>query len=310
MAVFHPDINLDYSSLKWLEEAVRQAHASKSIYMSVQGFAEAASIKLCGVFIGDNLASFAWYMLRNSCIENDSYLGLSIGLVTTLPEYRRQGLASLLLKCLEDHARSLNCDYLYLAGIPNFYHRLGFTGFAPKSKFLFPTSKLPLAGGRIIEAAPNHLSFIASLYDKCRDASNGLSTRSSDLWSDLLGPLSSTFLFFRPRLILNKDDDVIAYFCTSPGDPSLIREFIPSLEPGSVETALGVIAKVPDFSAAATIEVFAPFRGPVLLEAYRNLEADFCCFLRPRSSNMVKWLSGSALCYANPSIFIYQGDNL
>jgi len=134
--------------------------------------------------------------------------------------------------------------------------------------------------------------------------------RSFYEWEDLLGPLSTTFLFNQPKLVLNNDGFPIAYFCNTPGKASMIREFVPLQDSESVINALATIADSVEYSDQEQIEIFAPANGPVWEAAATSIGADFLCFLRPKASNMIKWLSATKLADDFQCNFLLQGDIL
>jgi len=307
---FTIDIKSKYDELDDLKKIVQASHQSPIISASVDGFDAAETIYLCGVRTNGSLVSFAWCMKRHWVINYEIYIGLSIGLVTTDPRHRNSGYARSLIKGIENHARLNQVDFLYLAGIPGFYDKYGYIGFAPKSKFIFSSADLPKRNGRIVDATIYHLPVIQSLYNDYSSTIESFSYRKYSDWQDLFGPLSSTFLFYCPKLVLDQADKPIAYFCSTPNDVKAIREFIPALDSDSVTTALSLIANSPEYAHRDSIEIFAPAKGPIWNIANDRLGADFQCFIRPRSSNMLKWLSSSESRALFSCNFLLQGDLL
>lgn len=309
-ARFVNDIELSNHELADIKAVVDSSHAAPWISASVDGLQASQTSKLCGVYENDFLASFAWYMQRNWIINDESYAGLSIGLVTTVPSRRNRGHAKALIKGIEDQARQNKIDFLYLAGIPGFYDRLGFTGFAPKSKLVFSKANLPKTAGKILPFEKEHFTLIPKIYAAYATEFSSCSIRKAREWEDLLGPLSSTFLFNQPKIIFNDNDVPICYFCTTPRDTTTIREFIPLIDSDSVITSLSLIAHSSQFYRQKSIEIFAPANGPVWNVAANSVGADFLCFLRPRASNMIKWISSTKELNNFHCNFLLQGDIL
>jgi predicted acetyltransferase len=292
-----------------LKSAVKMSHASW-IYSSIDGLTNSRTANLCGIYADNELVSFAWYMQRNLLINDCTYKGLSIGIVTTMPLKRNHGYASKLLKSIEELARNRELDFLLLAGIPKFYSRLGFEGFAPKSKLIFKRSDLPKTHGSIVPLEAHHLEMTASMQSSYAEVISAFSRRTNSEWKDLLGPLSSTFLFYNPMVVLDDSGYILAYFCCTPNEPTIIREFVPRLSTELVVTALSVISNSPQFCTRENIEIYAPAKGPVWHAAAKRLGADYISFLRPRSSNMIKWISASKCIKNFHCEFILQGDIL
>jgi len=307
---FCDHIELSEVELSDLKEIVKVSHAAPWIYQSIDGLYASPTTTLCGVYANDSLASFAWYLQRTALINGISYSGLSIGVVTTAPAHRNRGYAKKLILAIEDLAYQKRIDFLYLAGIPGFYDKYGFKGFAPKSKLIFRKSGLPKATGTIKPLPIEDLGKISKMHSDYSSTISSSLIRSFNEWEDLLGPLSTTFLFNQPKVVWNNNSCPVAYFCNTPGNASMIREFVPLQDSKSVINALATIANSVEYSDQEQIEIFAPAKGPVWEAAANTLGADFLCYLRPKASNMIKWLSATKLANDFHCDFILQGDIL
>jgi GNAT superfamily N-acetyltransferase len=309
-SVFYDDISLSDNELTSLKEIVKESYAAPRIFRSIDGLHESKSAKLCGIYENNSLASFAWHMPRTWIIDGISFVGLSIGVLTTAPSYRNKGYATKLILAIEEIAHQRNMDFLYLAGIPRFYGKQGFKGFASKSKLVFNKTDLPKSEGTIESLTLEYLDVITKMHSDYSTAISSFSCRRLHEWEDLLGPLSSTFLFNDPKVVLNKNRHPIAYFCSTPGNSFTIREFVPHLDSASVITALSSIAHSFEYGASDVVEIFSPASGPVWEVAKNRIGADYMCFLRPNSSNMIKWISKAKSFNDYRCEFILQGDIL
>ena len=307
---FIDDIRLTSSSLFELKQIIRASHADQWIYQSIDGLYVSQTAKLCGIYTNNTLVSFAWHMKRTWVIDNIVYTGLSIGVVTTVPSHRNRGYAKSLIEELEKLGKLKQIDFLFLAGIPGFYSKYGFKGFAPKSKLVFNRSDLPLRKGSISPLTKEHLTTISQMYAAYAKETSSYSSRTDSDWQDLLGPLSSTFLFNNPSIILDHSDNIIAYFCVTPNNPRAIREFIALPNPDSAITALSLIAHSAEYSDQERLEIFTPAKGPIWDAAANSIGADFLCFLRPQASHMIKWITKKETPIDFHSAFIFRGDNL
>jgi predicted acetyltransferase len=249
-------------------------------------------------------------MPRNWKVADRLYLGASIGIVTTLPEYRGRGYGSLLIDRLAYYYHDLGADFLYLQGIPNFYCSLGFQGFAPKSKFVIKCANLPIVRGVTVPLEPSNIQMAKLIYDHHQQAFPARVLRNEHDWQDLIGPLRSTFLFHQPKLIKTEAGDIVGYYCSSPGNPAAIREFITLDDPKAVVAALSILSAEVNLAIHEQIEIFAGSGSVLNKVAAEYFEADFIRFFRPRSSNMVKSLSTRIPGEAHQEAFIFQGDNL
>ena len=148
-----------------------------------------------------------------------------------------------------------------------------------------------------------------TLYEQYSTKINAKFKRDDKTWDELTGPLSSTFVFKDPHVIKDENNKIIGYFCITPGKKDVIREFIPSCDERSVIKALAIVSNYLGLENEHRLEIFAPSRGPIWNVAKESIGADFQCFLRPRSSNMIKWISKKENSKVN-DMFLLQGDLL
>ena len=298
--------------LQWaqLKKAVSEGHKDRQFYMSLNGLLSAKSVKIVALVSDLEIISFAFYSFRNWVFNGNFYKSWSLGLVTTRQIYRGRGFSRKLIGNVIEAAIREKLDFLYLQGIPNFYLRFGFHGFAPKRKFIFDTTVFKEMKSRIIDINPNFHDQVKRIYRSYSHSIGSHVERSEEQWDDLYHSLSSTFLFYRPSLILNDNNDAIGYFCVSPTNPTQIREvaFLPNQK--DVFWGCSALAKHIQRLGTTKMEIYAPNIGPIYEMCSSLVEGDFLCYLRPSSSNMVKQLSGRNLPRPLLESFILQGDNL
>jgi len=307
---FSNDISLSPSELSDLDKATLSSHNPSLFRKSVACFERAATTKLCGLYLGSQLAAFAWYMPRTWAINGLEYLGLSIGLFTVIPPFRGNRLGETLLQAMERHARSIDVDFVYLQGIPNYYNRMGYSGFAPKSKFVFKRSSLAGSQGYTRPLRPSDMVPLIKISEIYRNEIGSFAKRSMLDWQDLVGPFSESFMFYHPRAIINERSETIGYYCSSPESSAKIREFVSLPCSDMALSAMSIVASELPCTQEESLEIFAPIIGPVASLAERKIDADFIRFYRPTSSNMIKWLKSSDHLRCIEHSFILQGDNL
>jgi GNAT superfamily N-acetyltransferase len=308
---FNPEIILNSSDIISLEHKVRESHKSPIFYRSVKGLCAAKTIKICGLVSDYEIISFAWYSLREWMLSGKVFLGASIGLVTTDSNFRGRGFAKKLIESLEDYLKQVGVSFLYLQGIEGFYLPLGFRGFAPKSQFLF--SLKDLEGGQLFRTQPmtrDDIDEVATLSTRYKLFTGSSCVRSTDIWQDLAGPLAQTFLFNEPQVIKDPSNRIVGYFSSTPGNQSEVREFMTVGDTDIVFSALRTIARRFTRTSDTHLALFSPDLGPLAKLARKKVAADFIRYLRPYSSNMIKWLKhGHERLELNDN-FIFQADNL
>ncbi len=307
---FWPKLSLSGQDRKVIAQTIKLDHAFRGIYPSLQGFFASKTSSACGIRLDKELVSFAWRMPRKWRIKNLNYHGISIGLVTTIKKFRGQGYAARLMSEIEKDAKKHGVDFLYLQGIEQFYAKMGYVGFASKSKITFERKKFKGASPVVRKLQVRDTKEIKKLFQEYAQSEKGYVCRSGAVWRDLIGPLAQTFLFYNPHVICDGKKTIIGYFCSSPEDEKVIREFAckPSLE--AVEKCLLAICHQKQIKKQEHFEIFAPFHGVVADFARVRTGGDFVSFMRPRSSNMIKILNPKIKLENIQKTFVFQGDNI
>lgn len=309
-----PEFFSDFSPtpLQWtqLKAAVDEGHINRQFYLSMNGLLAANSIKLAALVSGSEILAFAFYADKKWMCEERTLTGRSLGLITTLKSHRRKGFSRKLIHSITEVSVENDIQFLYLQGIPNFYSKFGFHGFSPKRKFVFNLSTFKPRDCKVAPLVSLYREKVKQIYDDYCSAIGGYVRRSEAEWNDFFLSLSSTFLFYHPRVILDSDGRLIGYFCVSPTDPTQVKElaFIPTKEDALL--ACSALATYVQKLGAPRLEIYAPASGPIYSLCFTSIESDFICYLRPSSSNMMKKLSCKNLPKSFFEAFILQGDNL
>lgn len=306
---FNPDFSPTPAQWAQLKAAVDKGHVHRQFYMSLNGLLSARSVKLATLVFGSEILAFLFYADRAWFFRDTQFTGRSLGLITTVEAHQGSGFAKGLVNTITDLALEKDIDFLYLQGIPNFYSKFGFHGFAPKRKFVFDPSVFTFRNCEVFLLSTLYHDRVKQVYKDYSRFIGSYIERSEEQWSDLFYSLSSTFLFYQPRVITLTDGRFIGYFCISPTDPTQVREFafVPSEE--NAFYACSAIASYVRELGASRLEVFSPANGPVYSLCLNKIDSDFICYFRSSSSNMVKWLSGSKVPKPILESFILQGDN-
>jgi hypothetical protein len=307
---FYPDFSPTPAQWLQLKAAVDKGHVHRQFHMSLNGLHSARSVKLAALVFGSEVLAFLFYADRVWLYRDRRFTGRSLGLVTTLEAHQGLGFAKILVNKITDFAIEKNIDFLYLQGIPNFYSKFGFHGFAPKRKFVFDPTVFTYKSCKVSLLSTLNHDHVKQVYKDYSRFVGSYIERSGGEWIDLFYSLSSTFLFYQPRVITGADGRFIGYFCVSPTDQTQVREFafVPSEE--NAFYACSAVANYVRELGASRLEIFSPANGPVYSLCFNTVGSDFICYFRPSSSNMIKWLSGSKVPRPMLESFIFQGDNL
>lgn len=306
---FYPDFSPTPAQWVQLKGAVDKGHIHRQFHMSLNGLLSARSVKLAALTFGPELLAFLFYSDRTWLYSNRQFTGRSLGLVTTVEAHQGSGFAKRIVNKITDFALEKGIDFLYLQGIPNLYSKFGFHGFAPKRKFVFDPAVFTYKSCKVSILSSLYHDDVKQVYRDYSRAIGSYIERSEKEWIDLFHSLSSTFLFYQPRVITGADGRLIGYFCVSPTEPTQVREFafVPSEE--NALYACSAVANYVRELGASRLEIFSPANGPVYSLCVNQIDSDFICYFRSSSSNMVKWLSGSTVPKPILESFILQGDN-
>ncbi|MBO8240559.1 GNAT family N-acetyltransferase [Prochlorococcus marinus XMU1412] len=297
---------LTKSQINKLCEIVKKSHNQNFLYPSFEYIIYSKTIKFCCVFNNNKIVSFAIYMFRKWKKTNLTLKTLSIGYITTLPEFRGRGYATFLLSNVENLAKSKKIDFIYLQGIQDFYGKYGFKGFAPKSKFIFYKKDFISPEGQIVDLQNSNKNLIKKLHYNFFRNKEIYIKRDNEIWEDFFSHLKNTYLFYKPKIVLDKTLKPIIYFCTTPNEETTIREFIPCNSIRKVEKGLSLIFK--EFGKIEKIEIFSDKSG-IINELALTKGADFFQYIRPNGSNMIKIINKNINLKDLEYSFIFQGDN-
>lgn len=310
--IFYADFKPTNQEKYIIQSIIETSHLEKIFHLSLKALFNAATVKLAVIIKEGHIASFCFYSERSWQSSLGMITGISVGLVTTNLHFRRKGLAQKLLNNLTNLSLKQNYSFVYLQGIPEFYSKFGFIGFSPKSKVVLDAENFKKYNCTIRPLSKIDYSSVKSIFESYALSIGVRVHRTDREWADLFGPLSETFLFYHPMIILDQNGEIIGYFCTTPGNPMVIREVVLQPRTESTLAALGTLAEYVKTQGQRFFEIFTPARGVLFDLCVNNIGADFICFYRPRSSNMVKFSSFELVrewSIFNRS-FILQGDNL
>jgi GNAT superfamily N-acetyltransferase len=307
---FHSNLNPTPRQWGQLKAAVEEGHQEREFYLSMNGLLTSKTVGLAALTLNSNILAFAFYSDRQWVYEKNFFWGRSLGLISTVGEYRGKGYARKLMDFMADLATEKRVDFLYLQGIRDFYNQFNFRGFAPKRKFIFDLNLFSGRSFSLEQVTVKHYGQIKKIYETYASAFGCFVSRSEEQWADFFGSLSSTFLFHKPIVILNGKSRCVGYFCTSPTDPTQIKEV--AFEPDQ-ENALLVLTALSKYTknlGSSNLEIYAPAHGSLYEMCLNGIESEFVCYFRPSSSNMIRQLCERKLPQPLLESFIFQGDNL
>ena len=117
--------------------------------------------------------------------------------------------------------------------------------------------------------------------------------------------LRYSYLFYKPKIVLDEKLKPVIYYCSTPNKADEIREFIPCMNIKKLEKGISLIFKEHNIEK---LEIFSNKNG-IIYELALKKGADFIEYIRPNGSNMIKLINKKIKLKEFESCFILQADN-
>lgn len=306
---FSPNVDLSEGFLSDVRLVLSDSHQESRAW-ALDAFLESATVQVAGLFVDQRLASFLFYMRRDWRYGHHMLVGYSVGLVTTLNDFRGNGFGTELIERFAAHSRNLGLDFIYLVGIPDFYNRLGFKSAGPQCKFIFEVPLANLEQPRIRQACATLVPSIRSLYESFSLTVGSSFVRSDSDWSDLVGPLSKSFLFYDPHVVLNSSNEPAGYFCYLPGVQCEFREVTMGSSLQDTLVTINALMWLARADGRDKVEVFSSYSGPLRVLSTCYYSSQFIASFSPNRGPLVLGLSNRFCLSRYQESFVLQGDNL
>lgn len=236
----------------------------------------------------NKLIAYLGYAHRTIRYLGEFFTAASIGPVVVSASAQKNGIGSFLMREALKHIERSGIEIAYIQGIPDYYQRFGFTKYLDKSKRVISTDadiEVDVSTISIVKDTTN-IDAYRQLYDQYSRSVNSAAKRNQEDWSWLLGPASTTYYFFEPRLIKDVTGQAIGYFCDDPKVTNSPREIVFSEDPGSLQQALEAVKHFYKKKGCQTLDIKAPEHSKVA----QQLDATRCekvTYVNPRGGDLM-----------------------
>lgn len=240
---------------------------------------------------------------------------MTIGPFAVAPNMQNQGLGRKLMEGIEVLAKKLSVELLYLVGIKGFYKSLGFKTSMQRSKILLNHSELPTGPPSSVQAFdPSFKNDLVKSHKNLSNLFNLSAQRSWNDWKWLIEHATTSYYFYKPKVVLDENDNFVGYFTNDPSDPGRLREVVYHLEDQCVDAFLCGLQKYSTDHKIGQLEIMTPPYSPLYNYCKRHLNFSFTELHNIDAGQMVKGLTKETIKkihYAKSCLpsFIFQGDN-
>jgi predicted N-acetyltransferase YhbS len=170
---------------------------------------------------------------------------VTVGPVGTHDQHRRRGYAA---AAMNDACRYMAENGIllgYLQGIPNFYYRFGYYPYMAPSTVKFGREEARKVAGKGTLRAMKRadLPEVRRIFDRTTAGRTCASERDDGVWQWLMGPGTKTWLFGRPRVIVDGEGEICGYTTVSPGHWGIRGEVIVRQDEDACRAALGALVR-------------------------------------------------------------------
>jgi predicted N-acetyltransferase YhbS len=240
---------------------------------------------------------------------------MTVGPFAVAQNMQNQGLGRKLMEGIEDLAKKLSVDLLYLVGIKGFYKSLGFKTFMQRSKIVLNPEEINEGSSASIQAFDgSYRDDSVESYQNLSSLCNFSSKRTDCDWDWLLGHATNSYYFYKPIVVLDENANFVGYFTHDPNDPGRLREVVYQLEDNKIETFLCGLRQYASALKIDRLEIMTPPCSPLHTYCKRNFNFSFVELHNVDAGQMVKGLTKETIkkiqnASCSLPAFIFQGDN-
>ncbi len=168
---------------------------------------------------------------------------MTIGPVGTQDRYRKRGYMAAVMNDASRYMEENGYLVAYLGGIPDFYNRFGYYPYQASGSVTFrrENARKEARPGKLRAMTRKHLPAVRRLYDKATANRVCAAARDAKVWDWLMGPGRRSWLFSKPKVILDGRGRLCGYAtCTRGGGPGR-TEIVVRQDEASCRAALGAL---------------------------------------------------------------------
>jgi len=202
---------------------------------------------------------------------------MTVGPVGTHDHYRKRGYSSAAMEDASRYMAENGCLAAYLQGISDYYYRFGYYPYMAPGHVKIEREKARKEArpGRLRVMREEDLPGVRRLYAAVTRERMCAAVRDADLWHWLTGPGGKTWLFRKPRLILDAKDKLHGYVTEGQHGATGFGELVVRQKEESCRVALGVLVKHARRHEARELKLPLPWDDALAVFIRHNVPAEW-----------------------------------
>jgi len=202
---------------------------------------------------------------------------MTLGPVGTHDHYRKRGYGAEAMRDATRYMKENGILVAYLQGISNFYYRFGYYPFMAPSRATFKRAdaKKEALPGRLRAMTRGDLPRVRRIYDAATARRTCAAVRDKTVWDWLFTHGRHTWLFRRPRVVLDERDRVCGYVTMENDRKFTVREIVVKQDEAACRAALGAIVREARRREAAEVRLPLPWDDALAIFLRQHVSAEF-----------------------------------
>ncbi len=223
---------------------------------------------------------------------------MTLGPVGTHDRYRKRGYSAAAMNDASRYMEQNGYLLAYLQGISDFYYRFGYYPYiAPGNvKFNRDKAKKESRPGRLRTMRRKDLPVVRRIYDRATAARICAAARDKKVWDWLIGPGTRTWLFRKPKVIVDERGRPCGYL-TVGGAPhqAAVGEIVVRRDEASCRTALGALVGEARRRESREITLPLPWDDALAVFVRQHVDAEWKMWSGSMGGAMLKVVDFPAL---------------
>jgi predicted N-acetyltransferase YhbS len=236
----------------------------------------------------DTLLGIAFVAERTIHFLNKSIPTLTIGPLAIHPNHQKKGYSQKLFDEIDQLCKQRQIPISYLSGIDDYYHRFDYFKCLSKSKLQFPYQDKNLNSCVTVKGLSKYYyNEVRSIYAEYSRDFSCSAIRTDDDWKWLFNYATKSWSFFSPQVIF-EDEQVHAYFCSDPENPSRLREVACRPNLNSAEKLFNGLTTYMNENGLSSVDIMTPSSSWIYKQAEKRHDATFIRYIKRNGGQLLK----------------------
>jgi predicted acetyltransferase len=270
-----------------------ERHVQRSLWQGVMYNPEHTRVAIAGGRVAAAVV-MAPRMIRFGPVKVPA---MTIGPVGTHDHYRKKGYAAAAMNDASRYMKENGVLLAYLGGIENFYYRFGYYPcLTPSSvKFQRKAARKEALPGSLRAMTRKDIPAVSELYAEATSDRVCAAARDRKLWQWLLGPGGRSWLFQKPKLILDRRRRLCGYLTLRPRTDFAISEIVVRQDEASCRATLGALVREMRRRELKELSFRVPWDDHMAVFLRQFVPAEFTIWSNPTGGQLMKVVDFVAL---------------